>query len=50
MAEKKKAINQQSFLLRTFRFLKRLFLFLFIAQVIDIILLKWVNPPNTITQ
>ena len=49
MAEKKNA-TKQSFLQRTFRFLKRLFLFLFIAQFIYIFLLKWVNPPITITQ
>ncbi len=49
MAEKKNA-TKKSFLQRTFRFLKRLFLILFIAQFIYIFLLKWVNPPITITQ
>ena len=49
MAEKKNA-TKKSFLQRTLRFLKRLFLFLFIAQFIYIFLLKWVNPPITITQ
>jgi monofunctional glycosyltransferase len=42
--------NNRSFLKRTLRFLKRLFIFLFIAQFIYIILLKWINPPITITQ
>ncbi len=35
---------------RIFRFLKRLFLYLFVAQFMYIILLKWVDPPITITQ
>jgi monofunctional biosynthetic peptidoglycan transglycosylase len=39
-----------SFLSRAGRFLKRLFLVLLIAQFIYIILLKWINPPITITQ
>lgn len=50
MTEKKNPINKKSFLRRTFRFLKKLFFILFIAQFIYIILLKWVNPPVTITQ
>jgi len=49
MAEKKTA-TKKSFLRRSFRFLKRLFLILFISQFIYIFLLKWVNPPVTITQ
>lgn len=32
------------------RFIKRTFLFLFIAQLVYIVVLKWVNPPITITQ
>src|SRR6476659_5472264 len=32
------------------RFIKRLFLILFISQFVYIILLKWLNPPITITQ
>ena len=32
------------------RFIKRLFIFLFIAHLIYVIALKWVNPPVTITQ
>jgi monofunctional biosynthetic peptidoglycan transglycosylase len=35
---------------RVWRIIKRTFLFLFIAQFIYIILLKWINPPITITQ
>lgn len=50
MTEKKNPINKKSFLQKTFRFLKKIFLILFIAQFIYIILLKWVNPPITITQ
>ena len=44
---KKKSI---SFLSRARRFFKRLFLVLLIAQFVYIILLKWINPPITITQ
>ena len=32
------------------RFTKRLFIILFLAQLVYIILLKWINPPITITQ
>ena len=39
-----------SFLARTWRFIKRLFLILFIAQFVYIIVLKWINPPFTLTQ
>src|ERR1700750_1557993 len=35
---------------RLWRFLKRLFLILFIAQFVYILLLKWMDPPITITQ
>lgn len=35
---------------RIWRFCKRLFLILFIAQFLYILLLKWVNPPFTVTQ
>ncbi|MFT4015619.1 MAG: monofunctional biosynthetic peptidoglycan transglycosylase [Agriterribacter sp.] len=38
------------FFSRVWRFLKRLFLILLIAQFVYIIVLKWVNPPVTITQ
>ena len=35
---------------RLLRFIKRLFIILFLLQFIYIILLRWVNPPITITQ
>ncbi|MCW3118310.1 MAG: monofunctional biosynthetic peptidoglycan transglycosylase [Chitinophagaceae bacterium] len=35
---------------RLWRKIKRIFLILFIAQFVYIILLKWINPPFTITQ
>jgi monofunctional glycosyltransferase len=35
---------------RAWRFVKRLLLFLFIAQLFYILLLKWVDPPFTLTQ
>ncbi|PVD49657.1 monofunctional biosynthetic peptidoglycan transglycosylase [Terrimonas sp.] len=38
------------FFSRVWQFLKRLFLILLIAQFVYIIVLKWVNPPVTITQ
>jgi monofunctional biosynthetic peptidoglycan transglycosylase len=51
MAAKKAASQKsKSFLQRTFRFLKRLFILLFIAQFVYIVLLKWIYPPITITQ
>lgn len=37
-------------LLRIWRWTKKIFLILFIAQFIYIILLKWINPPITVTQ
>ena len=39
-----------SFLSRSWRFIKRLFVILFVAQLVYIILLKWINPPITFTQ
>jgi monofunctional biosynthetic peptidoglycan transglycosylase len=50
MAAKKSVQKNKSFLQRVFRFLKRLFILLFIAQLVYIVLLKWINPPITITQ
>ena len=50
MAAKKSVQKNKSFLQRVFRFLKRWFILLFIAQLVYIILLKWINPPITITQ
>lgn len=35
---------------RIFRFFWKIFLILFIAQLVYIVLLKWINPPITITQ
>ena len=35
---------------RMWRFIKRLFIVLFLLQLIYIILLRWVNPPITLTQ
>ncbi|MDB5197124.1 MAG: mtgA [Flaviaesturariibacter sp.] len=46
MKKKKK----QSVGRRIWRFIKRLFLILFITQFLYIILLRWVNPPITLTQ
>lgn len=46
MASKKST----SLFARAFRFLKRLFIWLFLLQFIYIVILKWVNPPITITQ
>jgi len=42
--------NKKTLWQRSWRFLKRLFLILFIGQFIYIILLKWVDPPLTLTQ
>ncbi len=42
--------KSNSFLSRSWRFLKRLLLILFAAQLVYIIILKWVNPPITLTQ
>ena len=50
MAAKKSNSSNRTFLQRTFRFLKRLFIIMFIAQLIYIVLLKWIDPPITITQ
>lgn len=50
MAAKKSNPSNRTFLQKTFHFLKRLFIILFIAQFIYIILLKWIDPPITITQ
>lgn len=41
---------QGGFFARVWRITKRVFLILFIAQFVYILLLKWVNPPITITQ
>jgi monofunctional glycosyltransferase len=44
------AAKKESFVRRTWRFIKRLFIVLFILQLIYLLLLKWVDPPVTITQ
>lgn len=36
--------------IRVLRFIKRLFIFLFLLQLFYIVILKWVNPPITLTQ
>ena len=43
-------MKAKSFLLTLWRWTKKTFIVLFIAQFIYIILLKWANPPITITQ
>src|SRR5437762_5003405 len=43
-------METKGFFPRAWRFIKRLFIFLFIAQFVYIILLKWVDPPITLTQ
>lgn len=50
MAAAKSNTGTNTFFQRTLRFLKRLFITLFIAQFVYIILLKWIDPPITITQ
>src|SRR5882672_349798 len=43
-------MNTKGLIPRLWRKIKRIFLILFIAQFVYIILLKWMNPPVTITQ
>jgi monofunctional biosynthetic peptidoglycan transglycosylase len=43
-------MKKEGFFPWLWRFLKRLFLILFIAQFVYIILLKWMDPPITMTQ
>jgi len=43
-------METKGFFPRAWRFIKRFLLLLFIAQFVYIILLKWVNPPITLTQ
>jgi monofunctional biosynthetic peptidoglycan transglycosylase len=43
-------MQSKGFFSRLWHWVKRIFLILFIAQFVYIILLKWVNPPITITQ
>lgn len=44
------AIKTKGLGLRVWRFLKRLIIFLFIFHLFYVLILKWVNPPVTITQ
>lgn len=44
------AAKQEGFFPGAWRFIKRLFLFLFLLQLFYILLLKWVDPPVTLTQ
>ncbi len=50
MAKTKSNSSNPGFFKKAGRFLKKLFLVLFIAQFVYIILLKWINPPVTVTQ
>jgi monofunctional biosynthetic peptidoglycan transglycosylase len=43
-------MKTKGLLVRVWRWTKRIFLILFIAQFVYLILLKWVNPPITLTQ
>ncbi|HEY4936269.1 MAG TPA: monofunctional biosynthetic peptidoglycan transglycosylase [Puia sp.] len=43
-------INTKGIVPRTWRWIKRIFLFLFFLQFFYILILKWVNPPFTLTQ
>jgi monofunctional biosynthetic peptidoglycan transglycosylase len=43
-------MKTKEFFSNAWRWIKRIFLILFIAQIVYIIILKWVNPPITITQ
>jgi monofunctional glycosyltransferase len=42
--------KRKEFLLKAWKWTKRIFFWLFIAQFVYILLLKWVNPPVTMTQ
>lgn len=42
--------NKITFLQKTWRWIKRIFLWLFVLQFVYIILLRWVDPPVTMTQ
>ena len=43
-------MSTKQFLSKAWRWIKKIFIVLFIAQLIYILLLKWINPPITITQ
>ena len=44
------AIKTKGLGLRVWRFIKRLFIFLFFFHLFYLLILKWINPPITITQ
>ena len=44
------ALKTKGIVPRTWRLLKRIFIFMFIFQLFYILILKWVNPPFTLTQ
>ena len=44
------ALKTKGIVPRTWRLLKRIFIFLFIFQLFYILILKWVDPPFTLTQ
>jgi monofunctional biosynthetic peptidoglycan transglycosylase len=44
------AASKENLFKRTWRFVKRLFIILFILQFLYILLLKWIDPPITFTQ
>ena len=46
----KKSKNTTGFFRKLWRWTKKIFIILFVAQLVYIILLKWVDPPITITQ
>ena len=43
-------MKSKPFLLKLWRWTKKIFIILFIAQFVYLIFLKWVNPPITVTQ
>ncbi len=43
-------MRTKKFISKLWRWIKKIFIILFIAQLVYIILLKWINPPITITQ
>jgi monofunctional biosynthetic peptidoglycan transglycosylase len=44
------ALKTKGIVPRTWRWIKRIFIFLFFFQLFYILILKWVNPPVTLTQ
>src|SRR5579871_915222 len=44
------ALKTKGIVPRTWRLLKRIFIFMFILQLFYILILKWINPPITLTQ